>query len=114
MAADGTSTKKRSRVPRPGASFAFLRVIGLVLTAIGVLIIIASTVELIVLLIRLGPDLVDVLSYHGESQTAGFYLLLILFSLVLPLFTGLIGIVMGVIGFVFHRLASQPAAEPSA
>lgn len=113
MTQEQTVVKKRRRVPKPGTWFAFLRVIGIILEVIGVFIIAASAIGLIVILVKIGPDLVAMLALPEISQTGGFYLIMIIMWVSVPLVTGLAGILMAGVGFVFYRLATiRPAIEP--
>jgi hypothetical protein len=98
--------KKRRRVPKPGTGFMILLVLGIIMMVTGALIIVGSAIGLIVILVRIGPDLVDILPHVGESQMGGFVAILMLTWVCIPLVTGLIGVFMAAMGFVFYRLAT--------
>ena len=110
MTQEQTVLKKRRRVPKPGTWFGILRVFGIIQEVIGGFIIAASAIWLIVLLVRLGPDLVAILTSSGISQTGGFVLMGILVWLFIPMFFGCIGIFLASIGFVCCRLATTRQA----
>jgi cytochrome b561 len=103
--------RKRRRVVKPGAFYGILRVIGIILEAIGSAITVASVIGLIALLVKTAPDLASAQSY-SEQRMAGFVFLLLLAWLITPLLIGLLGILLAVVGFVIYRLSTRPEAKP--
>ena len=111
MVQENPVTKKRRRVPKPGTGFTLLRVLGIIMMVSGLLVIVGSGIGLVIILVRLGPTLLEILSAPSLSQMGGFVLILYLGWVCIPLVTGLAGIFLLAIGFVFHRLSTRPANQ---
>ncbi len=111
MSSQRTSFPHKSRYPKPGLGFALLRTIGWIFKVTGWLLIGVAVVGFVIMLIRVGPELVRALENSSEGKFAGFvFLLLLTYLLIFPLL-GLVGAILTGIGFLFGRWGTNQAAE---
>jgi hypothetical protein len=106
-------TSRRRRIPKAGLGFSILRLFGLALQGIGVLIAIASCIGFFILLVRIAPELTEVMQ-HLESQMAGFTFIIMLVWLCAPLILVLLGAISFGLGFVFYRVSTRPVPDSPA
>ena len=106
-------SQKPRRTPRKGIFFVLLRLGGLLLTVLGLLLLSIAVIGFCVVLVRIGPALVDS-AQHLEQQMAGFIFILLLVNLLAFPLVGLLGMVMAGLGLVLGYVGTEPAVSTPA
>ena len=96
------------RVPKKGAVFLIARGIGLLLTVLGLLLFAVAAAGFFVMLVRVGPLLVDS-AEHLVSPIAGFVFIGSLVYLVIFPVIGWLGAAMAGVGLLVHYVGTEPA-----
>jgi cytochrome b561 len=100
------------RLPKKGSLFTLVRVAGLLMKVAGLLLSGIGVIGFIIMLVRIGPGLVDAVQ-HLDQQFAGFLFILLLVNLLIFPFIGLVGVAIAGIGLVLGYLGTEPAASTS-
>lgn len=97
---------RKPRSPRPGTGFAVVRLTGCLFQVTGGLLVVSALVSLLVMLVRVGPTLLDALRFP-EQKMAGFVVLIILGGLLVFVLLGLAGVISAVLGFAFSSWGTE-------
>ena len=98
------------RLPKKGCFFTGARIAGLLLKIAGGLLLVIAVIGFIIMLVRIGPGLVELIP-NLDHQMAGFVFTLYLVNLLIFPVVGLVGAVMVGIGFLLSFIGTEPEGE---
>src|SRR5512138_129065 len=106
MPSHRTWFSRKPRSPKPGTGFAVVRLTGCLFGIIGGLLMVSALISLLVILINVGPTLVEALQFP-EQKMAGFIILIISGGLLLFLLLGLGGMISAALGLALNRWGTE-------
>ena len=101
------------RLPKKGCFFTGARIAGLLLKIAGGLLLVIAVIGFIIMLVRIGPGLVELIP-NLDHQMAGFVFTLYLVNLLIFPVVGLVGAVMVGIGFILGYVGTELEGETTA
>jgi len=101
------------RLPRKGLSFLFIRFVGLLLKVAGLLLCGIAVIGFFIVLVKIGPTIIESIRYLDEQKMAGLIFLTGLVSLLAFPAIGFLGVVTAVLGFALGYIGTEPAASTS-
>lgn len=107
------SLSRKPRRPKPGTGYLLVRLAGWFLKIVGGLLIVSAFISFIVMLIKVGPTLIEALQFPDQSM-AGLIVLVIGGGLLLFVLLGLAGVVSLGIGFALGYWGTETAGTSSA
>lgn len=107
------SLSRKPRRPKPGNGFLLVRLAGWFLKIVGGLLIVSAFISFIVMLIKVGPTLIEALQFPDQSM-AGLIVLVIGGGLLLFVLLGLGGVISLGIGFALGYWGAESTGTSSA